>query len=109
MVIIDFLVEDKASRSRFFKEIFLVADNKFEVILKILFLKINNIDVLFSEGTLMWKIYITNEALPTTKQVQIIDSKEFFIAALDIDSKIFVMHVAIQEQKKILVHSKNLA
>ena len=69
MVIPDFQVEDKINRPRFFKEIFLVADTKFEVILGMLFLKISNADVSFDEGTLTWKTYTTNEALPTTEQV----------------------------------------
>ena len=45
MGIADFQVEDKVSRPRFFQEIFLVADTKFEVILGMLFLKISNADV----------------------------------------------------------------
>ena len=36
-----------------------------------------------------------NEALLTTKQVQIVDLKEFVIAVLDINSKTFVVHIAI--------------
>ena len=38
-------------------------------ILKMLFLKLSNADVLFGEKTLTWKSYTTNEALSTTKQV----------------------------------------
>ena len=52
MVIADFQVEDKTNRPRFFQETFLVADTKFEVILKMLFLKISNANVSFGEGTL---------------------------------------------------------
>ena len=69
MVIADFQVENKASRPRFFQETFLVVDTKFEVILKMPFLKISNADVSFGEGTLTWRTYITNKALPTTKRV----------------------------------------
>ena len=53
MIIADFQGEDKASRSRFFQEIFLVANIKFAVILKMLFLKINNANKSFGEKTLM--------------------------------------------------------
>ena len=53
IVIVDFQVEDKASRPRFFQEIFLVANTKFKVILGMLFLKISNADVSFDEKTLM--------------------------------------------------------
>ena len=106
MVIADFQVEDKASRPRFFQETFLVADTKFEVILGMPFLKISNADVSFGEGTLTWRTYTTNEALPTTEQVQIVNPKEFVIAALDVDSETFVVYVAIQEREEMPVHSK---
>ena len=109
MVIADFQIEDKTSKPRFFQEIFLVTDTKFEVILGMPFLKISNADVSFGEKTLTWKTYITNEALPTTKQVQIVDSKEFVIVALDINSETFVIHIAIRDRKEMLVHSKKQA
>ena len=109
MIIIDFQVEDKASSPRFFLKTFLVANTKFKVILKILFLKISNSNVLFGKETLIWRTYTTNEALSTTKQVQIINLKEFIIAALDVNSEIFVIHVAIREQEKMPVHSKKQA
>ena len=38
-----------------------------------------------------------NKALPITNQVQIINKKDFVIVALDADSKLFVVHVIIQE------------
>ena len=109
MVIADFQMEDKTNKPKFFEETFLVADTKFEVILRMPFLKINNADVSFGEGTLMWKIYITNKALPTTEQVQIINKKDFVIAALDGNSKTFVVHVAIREREKMPMYSKRQA
>ena len=104
MVIADFQIEDNHSRSRLFQEIFLVADTKFEVILEMLFLKLSNADMSFGEGTLTWKFYTTNKALPTTEQVQLVDPKEFVIAALDADSKIFVVHVAIREREEMTMN-----
>ena len=83
IVIADFQVEDKGGRSRFFQETFLVADTKFEMILGMPFLKISNADIAFGEGTLTWKSYTTNEALPTTEQIRLVDPKEFVIAALE--------------------------
>ena len=109
MVIADFQVEDKTSRPRLFQETFLVADTKFVVILRMLFLKISNADVSFGEKTLTWRTYTTNEALPTTKQVQIVDLKEFVIAALDVNSKTFVMHVANREWEEMSAHSEKQA
>ena len=52
MVIADFQVENKGGRPKFFQEIFLVANIKFEVILGMLFLKLSNADVSFGERTL---------------------------------------------------------
>ena len=96
-------MEDKGGRPRFFQEIFLVADTKFEVVLEMPFLKISNADIAFNERTLTWNFYTTNKILPTTEQVQLVDLKEFVIAALDTDSKTFVVHVAIWEQEEMAI------
>ena len=109
MVIADFQVEDKSGRPRFFQETFLVANTKFEVILGMPFLKISNANVVFGEGTLTWKSYTTIEALPTTKRVRLVNPKEFVIAALDMDSETFVVHMAIRERERIPVHAKTQA
>ena len=45
MAIADFQVEDKGGRPRFFQEIFLVANTKFEVVLRMPFFKVSNADV----------------------------------------------------------------
>ena len=86
-----------------------MADIKFELILGITFLKINNADVSFGKGTLMWKTYTTNKALLTTKRIQIIDKKEFVIAALDADSETFIVYMAIWERTGMPVHSERQA
>ena len=86
-----------------------MANTKFEVILRMFFLKISNMDVSFGEKILTWKTYITNKILPTTKQVQIINKKDFVIAALNANSETFVVYVAIWEQKKMPMHSKKQA
>ena len=104
MVIADFQVENKGGRPRFFQETFLVADTKFEVVLGMPFLKISNADVGFGEETLTWKLYTTNEALPTTKRVQLVDPREFVIAALDADSEIFVVQMAIREREEMAMN-----
>ena len=109
MVIADFQIEDKGGRPRFFQKTFLVADTKFKVVLEMLFLKISNADIAFGKRTLMWKSYITNKALPTTERVQLVDSKEFVVAALDADSKTFVVHVAIREREEMVVDSGSKA
>ena len=60
-----------------------------------LFLKFSNANVSFDEGTLTWKICITNKTVFTTKQVQIINKKNFVITILNTNSKTFMMYVAI--------------
>ena len=105
MVIANFQVEDKVGRPRFFQKIFLVADIKFEVVLGMPFLKISNANIVFGKGTLMWKSYITNKALPSTEQVQLVDPKEFVIAVLNTDSETFIVYVAIWEREKMAINS----
>ena len=102
-------MKNKVGRPRFFQKIFLPAVIKFEVILKILFMKLSNADVLFNEKTLMRKTYIINKALTTMKQVQIIGKKNFVIAVIDADIKTFVIYMAIWEEEKMPVHSQKQA
>ena len=51
-MITDFQLENNVDKPRFFQKTFLVVDTKFEVILRMLFLKLSNADISFSEGTL---------------------------------------------------------
>ena len=44
-----------------------------EVVLGIPFLTFSNVDVQFAKKELIWRIYTTKKALPTTRQVKIID------------------------------------
>ena len=97
MILASFQVEDKLGRARFFQESFLLADTTVEVVLGMLFLTFNNADVSFLEQELTWKSYIIDKALPTPKQVELIEKKEFTKAALDEESETFVMHVAALE------------
>ena len=101
MIIANFQVEDKSGRPRFFQKTFLMANTQFEVVLVMPFLKISNTDVSFGESTLTWKFYTTNKALLTTEQVQLVNPKKLVIAALDADSKTFVMYVAIQKWEEM--------
>ena len=109
MVIADFQVEDKDGKPRFFQETFLMADTKFEVILRMPFLKLSNADMSFGKGILTWKSYTINKALPTTERVRLVDPKEFVIAALDADSETFVVHVAVWEREEMAMNSDRKA
>ena len=72
-------------------------------------MKLSNADILFGERWLTWKSYTTNKALPTPKQVHLVDLKEFVIAALDADSKLYVVHVAIREQEQMAMNPDSKA
>ena len=108
-MIADFQTEDKIDRSRFFQKIFLLANIKFEIILEMLFLKLNNTNMSFDKGIFIQIIYITNESLLSTKRAPIINKKDFIIAVLNTNSKTFIVRIAIRKQKEMLMHSKKQA
>ena len=109
MVNADFQVEDKGGRPKFFQKTFLVANTKFKMVLKMPFLKISNADIAFNKGTLTWKLYTTNKALPTIKRVQLVNPKKFVIAALDVDSETFIIYVAVRKQEEMAMDSDKKA
>ena len=47
MVIVEFSIQDKTGKIRFFEEIFLLADTSIEVVLGIPFLVLSNADIQF--------------------------------------------------------------
>ena len=106
MVITDFQLKDQSGKPKFFQKTFLMANTIFEMVLGMLFLNISNADISFNKGTFMWKFYIINKVLPITKHVQLIDPKDSVIAALDINSETFVIHVAIKELEEMPVYSE---
>lgn len=67
------------------------------MILRILFLVLNNINFQFGADKLTWKSYIITEALPTTCQVELIDKREIAKTALNKNSKTFIVHIATLE------------
>ena len=75
MVVAAFSVLDKANRVRFFEETFLVANVSPEVVLGMPFLTLSNADVDFSSRDLRWRTYTTEEALPTTRRVELVGKK----------------------------------
>ena len=109
MVIADFQMKDKSGRLKFFQKTFLVANTKFIVVLGIFFLKISNANMTFGKRILTWKSYTTNKAILTTERVQLVNLKEFVIAALDTDNKTFVMHVAIREREEMTMDPERKA
>ena len=93
IVVAAFSVEDKASRVRFFEETFLVANVSPEVVLEMPFLSLSSADVDFLRRELRWRTYSTEEALPTTRRVELVGKKEFAAVALNPEHERYVVHV----------------
>lgn len=83
-----------------------MVNTKFEIILVKFFLKFNNTNILFDKKSLMYRFYTPIKALFTIGQVLIIHKKNFVIAALNMDSKTFIVYVKIQKQEKISINPK---
>lgn len=63
------------------------------MVLEIFFLTLSKPNIWFIEQISIRKIYMTAKTLPTTKHIKITGKKKFAVAILDIDNKIFVMHI----------------
>ena len=59
----------------------------------------SNANMSFGKKTPTWKTYTTSKPLFISKQVQIVNLKEFVIIILDKNRKIFGIYMAIWEQK----------
>ena len=68
------------------------------------FLIFNNEEIQFIEKELTWRFYISEEAIPTTRWVELINKKKFAKLALDENIKVFVIHIA-SFTSKILIYS----
>ena len=93
MVVVAFSVTDKANRVRFFEETFLVANISSEIVFEMPFLTLSDADIDFSGWELRWKTYVTKEAFPITKHVELVDKKEFAAVVFDLESGTFIVHI----------------
>lgn len=64
------------------------------------FLAFSNTYILFGAERFTWRSYTDIQILPTTKRVELIDKPEFAKVALDKNSEMFFVHVAIFEAPK---------
>ena len=64
-----------------------------EVVLEMSFLTLSSADIDFSGRELRWRTYTTEEALPTTKRIELVDKKEFAATVLDPEHETYVVHV----------------
>ena len=95
MVVSTFSILNKDERERFFKRSFLLANIQPDVVLRMFFLTINNVDIDFQAWDLQQKSYTTRNIFLTTRQFELIGKKVFAIAALNLEHKTFVVYRAV--------------
>lgn len=93
MILAAFLVIDKATRVRFFKEIFLIANVGLEIVFETFFHTLSSVNVDFLDQKLRWRTYITEKAFLTTKCIKLVEKKEFAVTALDLKYETFVIYI----------------
>ena len=104
MVSAEFLLQDSLERVRFFKETFLLVDTNIEVVLGMPFLSLSNADFQSSSREFNWRSYIIAEALPITRQIEVIDKDKFARTVLDQNSEMFVVHLAALNNLELAMH-----
>lgn len=89
-----FLIYDSLEKVQFFEEIFLLTNTSMEIVLELSFFSLNNADLEFAEpGKFIQRFYITIKALPTTSRVKLTNKRDFAKAALDKNSKTFIIYI----------------
>lgn len=91
IVLANFQFEDKQGKIQFFQKTFLVADTAMKVILKMAFLTFDKVKINFADEKLNQKTYFLDKSLLTTKQMQMIDQKNFMAAALALNKEVFIV------------------
>ena len=71
-----------------------MADTAIKVVLEMPFLAFSKVEINIAKQELNWRIYSLDKALPIIKRIQMINCREFAIAALAIHKEAFVVHVA---------------
>ena len=94
MVIASFLLQNKLKKVQFYQKTFLIADTQIAIVLRMLFLTLNNADIWFAEQRLVCRTYSAAEVLSTIQRVKIIDKKEFVTTTLNEDNKTFIVYIA---------------
>ena len=95
MVVITFLVTDKANQVRFFEKTFLLVNISPEIVFGMPFLTLSGADVDFFGRELCWRTYTTKKALQTTRGVELVSKKKFAAATLDPEYEAYIVHVRL--------------
>ena len=94
MVVSTFFISNKDIKERFFKKSFLWADVKLNIVLRMFFLTINNIDIDAQWRDLSWRSYTTRNILLITKQIKLMEKKKFIIAVFYLKYKTCIIYIA---------------
>ena len=94
ITIAGFSIQDKSDRAWFFEETCLLADTNMEVVLGMPFQALSITNIQFDTKSFIWRSYSAAEALPTTKQVELINKYDFAKVVWDKNSETFVVYVA---------------
>lgn len=104
MVIVSFQVVNNLNKICFFQEIFGLANINIDIVMKIFFFILNNINILFANKMLICRFHMNLEALPNIWQVKIIYKTEFAKVKLDKNIQVFVIYVFFLYLDKIIIY-----
>ena len=79
-------------------------DLSIEIVLGMPFLTLGNADIKFAQKEFLWRSYTTAKGLSTTKQIEIIDRKEFAKAALDKNIETFIVYITSLSLNWMAIH-----
>lgn len=104
MIIPLFQINDKDKKYHFFEKIFLLVEISIDVTFRVSFLILSNVEINFNNQKLECKFYTVAKVFSTIKKLELVGTKEFVIAALDPEDKIFVIQIislAIFDMNKV--------
>lgn len=75
-----------------------------EMVLRMFFLALSNVNIQFAENALIWRTYTIVRALITTRRVKLIKKKNFAKAVWDEDVKTFVVDMSLLSLRLMRIH-----
>lgn len=109
IVIASFLMKNKDRKSRFFDKTFLLVDISMDVTFEIFFFILSNVDVNFTDQKLISRLYIIAKLICIIQRLELAGKKEFVVAILDLEDKIFVIHFAPHVNSNSDIHPSHQA
>lgn len=84
---------DHAEKVKFLKEIFLVVNISPDMDIGIFIFILSSANIIFIKKKLWSRFYINKKAFFATKQIKLVQQKEFIVATLDLRHKNFVIYI----------------